>query len=232
MAEPTVSADTVAVRDTPLWDNGLMAPQSRFLVVAFACVAAIAGGGAAFIWRHAAAPVELATGTFVSPNRALPEFSLIDHHGQKFELANLRGSWSMMFFGYTNCPDFCPTTLATLAALEKRLRAARSPVRPRVIFVSVDAKRDTPEQLAKYVPYFDPEFIGLTAPTQPAIEAVAVKLGVSVIITPKADGTYTVDHLGAIFVLNPEGRLTAILTGPFTVEALQADFQRIVAGHA
>jgi protein SCO1/2 len=122
--------------------------------------------------------------------------------------------------------------LSTLAALEKRLRDGGAPVRPRVIFMSVDAKRDTPEQLAKYVPYFDPEFIGLTAANQATVAAVAEKLGVAVIITPKADGTYTVDHSGAIFVLNPEGKLTAILTGPFTVDALQADFQRIVSGHA
>jgi protein SCO1/2 len=215
-----------------MWDNGLMAPQSKFLVTAFICIAAIAGIFGAFMWRHATAPTELTTGSYVSPSRTLPDFSLIDHHGQKFGLANLRGSWSMMFFGYTNCPDFCPTTLAILAALEQRLRAAAAPVRPKVVFMSVDAKRDTPEQLAKYVPYFDPEFIGLTAPSQPAIEAVAAKLGVAVIITPKADGTYTVDHSGAIFVLDPEGQLTAILTGPFTVDALQADFRRIVAGHA
>lgn len=138
----------------------------------------------------------------------------------------------MMFFGYTNCPDFCPTTLATLAALEKRLRAEAAPVRPKVLFMSVDAKRDTPEQLAKYVPYFDPEFVGVTASSQSAIEEVAAKLGVGVIITPKSDGTYSVDHSGAIFVINPQGRLTAILTGPFTVDALRADFQRIVAGRA
>ena len=101
-----------------------------------------------------------------------------------------------------------------------------------MIFVSVDAKRDTPAQLAKYVPYFDPEFIGLTAADQPSIEAVTARLGVGVIITPKADGSYSVDHSGTIFVLNPNGDLTAILTGPFTVDSLQADFQRIVAGHA
>ena len=114
--------------------------------------------------------------------------------------------------------------------MEKRLRADAVPVRPRVIFMSVDAKRDTPQQLAKYVPYFDPEFIGLTAADQPAIEAVAAKLGVGVIITPKPDGTYTVDHSGAIFVLNPGGKLVAILTGPFTPDTLVADFRRIVAG--
>lgn len=218
-----------------MWDNGLMAPQSKVSIIAFTCIAcfaAIAGISGALIRHHGAGRVELATGSYISPSRALPEFSLIDQHGQAFGSTNLRGSWSMMFFGYTNCPDLCPTTLTTLAALEKRLRAGAAPVRPKVIFMSVDAKRDTPEQLAKYVPYFDPEFIGLTAASQLSLEAVAAKLGVGVIITPQADGTYTVDHSGAIFVLNPDGRLTAILTGPFTVDTLQADFQRIVAGHA
>jgi len=196
--------------------------------IAFIGIALIAGISAALIWRNAAAPAELATGTYIHPNRTLPDFSLIDHHGQTFGLAQVRGQWSMMFFGYTNCPDFCPTTLTTLAALEKRLRTDAAPVRPRVIFMSVDAKRDSPEQLAKYVPYFDPEFIGLTAASQSDVEAVAAKLGVSVIITPKADGTYSVDHSGAIFVLNPQGRLAAVLTGPFSVDALESDFRRIV----
>ena len=163
------------------------------------------------------------------PSRELPDFSLIDQQGRMFGSANLRGRWSLMFFGYTNCPDFCPTTLTTLAAMQKRLRAANAPVLPQVIFVSVDAKRDTPAQMAKYVPYFDPGFIGLTASDQPSIEAVAKELGVGVIIRPASDGNYTVDHTGAIFVLNPDGRLAAILTGPFNVDALQGDFQRIVA---
>jgi protein SCO1 len=187
------------------------------------------GIAAAFLLRHSLAPVELATGSYLSPRRALPDFSLIDERGQSFGPRNLRGHWSLMFFGYTNCPDFCPTTLSTLAAMEKNLRAGGAPVRPQVIFMSVDAKRDTPEQLAKYVPYFDPEFIGITAADQPTIEAVARKLGVAVVISPKADGSYTVDHSGAIFVVDPAGKLAAILTGPFTAGALQADFQRIAA---
>ena len=229
MAAPTVSAGTAAAA---VWDNRRMAPLARLMSIAFIGIALIAGISAALIWRNAAAPAELATGAYIHPNRVLPDFSLIDTHGQTFGLAQLRGHWSMMFFGYTNCPDFCPTTLTTLAALEKRLREEAAPVRPQVIFMSVDAARDTPQQLAKYVPYFDPEFIGLTAASQSDVAAVAAKLGVSVIITPKSDGTYTVDHSGAIFVLNPEGKLAAILTGPFMVDSLQADFQRIVAGHA
>jgi protein SCO1 len=190
------------------------------------------GIAASFIWRHPAAPVDLATGTYLTPSRKLPDFSLIDQQGRQFGTANLRGHWSLMFFGYTNCPDFCPTTLTTLASMQKRLRAAKAAVLPEVIFVSVDAKRDTPAQLAKYVPYFDPEFIGLTAIDQPSIEAVAKKLGVGVIIRPADGNNYTVDHSGAIFVLDPEGRLAAILTGPFTASALQEDFQHIVAAQA
>ena len=208
-----------------------MAPKSRLLFIVFITVAALAGAGAALIWRTSAAPVDLTTGSYIHPNRALPEFSLIDHRGQAFGPANLRGHWSMMFFGYTNCPDFCPSTLTTLAALDKRLRT-QAAVRPEVFFMSVDAQRDTPEQLARYVPNFDPEFVGLTAANQPAIEAVAAKLGVSVILTPQPDGTYNVDHSGAIFVVSPEGKLAAILTGPFTVDNLEADLRRIVAGHA
>lgn len=227
MAVPTVSAGTAGAA---VWDNRRMAPQAKFVSIAFVCIALIAGISAALIWRNVAAPVELATGAYIHPNRALPDFSLIDTQGQAFGLARVRGQWSMMFFGYTNCPDFCPTTLTTLAALEKRLRAGAAPVRPQVVFISVDAARDTPPQLAKYVPYFDPEFIGLSAATQSDVEAVAAKLGASVIITPKSDGTYTVDHSGAIFVLSPEGKLAAVLTGPFTVGDLESDFRRIVAG--
>ena len=206
-----------------------MAAHSKYLSLALFCIVGLAGIAASALWRHRAPPVDLATGTFLPLRRALPDFSLIDQQGRAFGSANLRGHWSFLFFGYTNCPDLCPTTLTTLAAMEKRLRAAEAPVIPQVVFVSVDAKRDTPAQLAKYVPYFDPEFIGLTAADQPSIEAVAKKLGVSVIIQPARDGSYTVDHSGAIFVVDPGGRLNAILSGPFAVDALQGDFQRILA---
>ncbi len=191
---------------------------------------AAAGGGAALFWRHQQTVPQLVTGTWLEPSRPLADFTLIDSQGRKFGSANLRGHWTIMFFGYTNCPDFCPTTLSTLAALDKQLRTQQGAVLPQVVFVSVDAKRDTPAQLAKYVPYFDPSFVGLTAADQPSIEAVAKKLGVAVIITPTEGGNYTVDHSGELFVLDPAGRLAALLTGPFTVQALAADWQRIIAG--
>ena len=140
-----------------------MTPQFRLASVAVTGVAVLLGIGAALLWRHSSAPGDLTTGSYLSPRRALPDFSLIDQSGHAFGPKNLRGRWSFLYFGYTNCPDACPTTLTTLAAMEKRLQASGAAVRPQVVFVSVDAKRDTPAQLAKYVPYFDPEFLGVTA---------------------------------------------------------------------
>jgi len=196
-------------------------------------LAGILGLAAFALWHRPAVPVELSTGTYLSPRRSLPDFSLIDQQGRAFGAKNLRGHWSMLFFGYTNCPDFCPTTLTALAAMEKRLQASGASVRPQVIFVSVDAKRDTPKQLAEYLPYFDPAFIGLTAGDQATVEAVALTLGAAVNFEPKeADGSYSVDHSGAIFVLDPSGREAAVLTGPFTAESLASDFKRIVAARA
>jgi protein SCO1 len=157
---------------------------------------------------------------------------LIDNQGRSFGSENLRGHWSLMFFGYTNCPDYCPTTLTVLAALEKQLRAAKTVPPPQVVFVSVDAKRDTPAQLNQFVPNFDPEFVGLTAASQPAIEALAKKWGIAVNIQYAANGDYIVDHSAEIFVIDPTGKLAAVLTGPFTVDALKSDFRRIVTGHA
>jgi protein SCO1 len=207
-----------------------MHPQSRIWAIVLISAAALLGLGAALLWRQTSPQIELATGTYLAPARALPDFSLIDQRGAPFGPRNFAGHWSLMFFGYTNCPDFCPTTLTTLAAMEKNLRTGGA-APPQVVFISVDAPRDTPQQLAKYVPYFDPSFIGVTAADQPTIEALARKLGVAVALVPSAGGGYTVDHSGAIFVVDPAGKIAAILTGPFTADTLLADFDRIVAVH-
>jgi protein SCO1 len=195
------------------------------------CALAAGGFVAAVIWLPKP-PLALASGTLLVPARPLADFSLIDTAGRSFGSDNLRGHWSLMFFGYTNCPDYCPTTLTVLAALEKQLRAANTVPPPQVVFVSVDAKRDTPAQLSQFVPNFDPEFIGLTAASQPAIEALAKKWGIAVSIQYAANGDYIVDHSAEIFVIDPAGKLAAILTGPFTVDALRSDFRRIVTGRA
>jgi len=192
-----------------------------------------AGAAIGLILRHQlqADPI-LATGHFLEPRNRLPDFSLIDHQGRPFTGANLAGHWSMLYFGYTNCPDVCPATLSILAAMEKKLRAQASAALPQVIFVTADPARDTPAQLAGYVPYFDPGFIGLTARDQATIEAFASRLGIEVDLVHQADGSYTVEHSAAILVIDPNGRLAAVLTGPFNASALQADFRSIAGAHS
>lgn len=205
--------------------------RSKLLSSAFFCALAAAAIAAAIVWWPKP-PVALASGALLAPPRQLADFSLIDNHGRSFGEQNLRGHWSLLFFGYTNCPDYCPTTLTTLAAMEKQLRAAKTAPPPQVVFVSVDAKRDTPERLNQFVPNFDPAFIGLTAASQPAIEALAKKWGVAVNIQSAANGNYIVDHSAVIFVIDPRGRLTAVLSEPFTADSLRRDYQRIVTAGA
>jgi protein SCO1/2 len=207
-----------------------MTDRSKLLAFLLLCVA-VAGGLLAVRFLSPKPPAVLATGTLLAPARPLADFSLIDNHGRPFGPAELRGHWSLMFFGYTQCPDFCPATLTTLAAVKKQL-AANAVDPPQVIFVSVDAKRDTPAQLNRYVPNFDPAFVGLTAADQAGIEAIAKGWGIAVAIQFAANGDYIVNHSEAIFVIDPDGNLAAILTGPFTVDALQGDFRRIVTARA
>ena len=215
-----------------MWDNLAMNARSKILALGLVALAALGGIVASLHGQRGITP--LRTGSRLSPAQALPEFTLIDGQGRPFGPTQLKGHWSILFFGYTNCPDFCPTTLATLAALEKRLKAEGEPVLPQVVFISVDAKRDTPAQLSRYVPYFDPSFIGVTAADQPSIEGVAKQFNVPVIVNPPqgADGNYTVDHAGYLFVVNPDGKINALLTGPYKVEELAADWRSLVAGRA
>jgi protein SCO1/2 len=206
-----------------------MLNRSKWLPTVLLCLIGAVGFGAALLWHHQWRPLPpLASGDFITPRRELPDFNLIDHHGRPFTRADLHGHWSMLYFGYTNCPDLCPATLSALAAMDKRLRLAAAASRPQVIFVSADVARDTPAQLAAYVPYFDPSFLGVTARRQADVEKFAAALGIAVAINHQPDGTYTVDHSAAIVVVDPQGRMAAILGGPFTAAALATDYLAIV----
>src|SRR5271163_4644791 len=130
MAAPTLRAATLL---TPVWDNRGRIARLKISSLALVGVAAAAGLAAALLWPQQQPAMELATGTLLTPSQALPDFSLIDSQGRSFGPANLRGHWSLLFFGYTNCPDFCPATLTTLAAMEKRLRAVNGQPIPQVL---------------------------------------------------------------------------------------------------
>ena len=103
--------------------------------------------------------------------RAVQPFELLDHHGESFTPESLRGQWSFVFFGYTHCPDVCPTTLSVLNSVA--LRLADAPDATRFVFVTVDPERDTPEVLARYVTYFNGEFVGVTG--EPSASASSIE---------------------------------------------------------
>ena len=134
------------------------------------------------------------------------QFALRDHNGQPRTLADFQGKAVAIFFGYTHCPDVCPTTLSDLKAAMKLLGPVAAG-RVQVLFVTVDPERDTPEVLRQYVPYFDPAFLGLYGtPDQVAEAAREFKVYYSRHTEAGASG-YLVDHTAATYVFDPEGRL-------------------------
>jgi len=133
------------------------------------------------------------------------DFNLLDTNGKPRTLADYRGKAVVVFFGYTQCPDVCPTTLAELAEVMKKLGPEAD--RVQVLFVTVDPERDTPDLLSKYVPAFDPRFAGLYGDAA-ATERVAKEFKIIYQKQPGATpGSYTVDHSAGTYIFDPQGRL-------------------------
>lgn len=166
--------------------------------------------------------------TVLTPPQPLPPPVFIDQHGADFGAEQLAGRWNLLFFGFTNCPDICPLTLALLAQVEKRLADLPEAQRPQIILVSADPKRDTPERLTTYLNSFSPTFIGLTG-DEATIHDFALKMHVPVAIVPLGEDNYTVDHSAAVFVVDPQVRLRALASAPHTVDVLASDYRAIVA---
>ena len=171
---------------------------------------------------------DLRSGTLLPTPRVLPLATLTDMNGQPMPLAKLAGHWTVIFPGYTSCPDICPTTLLTLKAALKDLGPQARDVR--VMLLSVDPERDTPDKLKSYVTYFDPGFIAATLP--PArLEVLAGQLGFSYLKVESKSGTgYTMDHSSALILLNPQARLAGYLTPDpvFHAQTLAADLKTAI----
>ncbi len=175
-----------------------------------------------------AEPTMSSSTTRLEPARVLKAFSLIDHRQTPFGLTQLKGRWTFMFFGYTHCPDICPTTLTTLNAVARKIAALpNTPPTPQYVFVSIDPERDTPELLAKFVPYFNPDFIGVTG-TPDAVDALTKQLSVLYLKVDVADSEgYLMDHSAALLLIDPAGRLHALMSPPFETTQMADDFQKL-----
>ena len=152
------------------------------------------------------------------PNpKQITEFQLTDQNNETFNLEKLKGQWSMMFFGYTHCPDICPTTMTLLDSVVKDLAEQKEP-EPQVIFVTIDPDRDTQNQLADYVAYFNPAFAGLTG-SEENISTFTKQLGILSMKVSNQGSTneadYLMDHSSSILLLDPQARLVGIFSAPY-----------------
>jgi protein SCO1/2 len=199
--------------------------SSRLITVALAVAAAVLGlAAASFLLRPAT--FEIKSGTLLAQPRQLPEFSLLGDNGQPFTLASLQGHWTILFPGFTTCPDVCPTTLAFLKNLTGKLSTEGHHFN--VVFLSVDPDRDTPDRLASYVHFFNPSFVGVTA-KEPELARFTQMMGIAYAKAPgSTPQNYTMDHTAALILVDPKGRITAYFTPPHHMDVMSADLIAIM----
>ena len=158
--------------------------------------------------------------------RTLPPFELQQSDGTPLTGDELRGHWTVVFLGFTHCPDVCPTTLADLARAQKAWDGLPAASRPQVLFVSVDPERDTPAKTGEYAAFFHPDTLAATAPAGP-LQAFASNLGLVYMKVATDDGNYSMDHSTALVVLDPEGRQAGLIRPPLVPADIAADLRAL-----
>jgi len=203
-------------------------PVRPKVVATIAIVAVAAGMLLARAAMNTPDPVPALTkATLLTPVKSLPDFALLDQDSKPFDRARLERHWSLLFFGFTRCPDICPTTLGLLSQVQRQLSDLPASQRPQVVLVSADPQRDSAAQLRPYVRFFNPDFIGVTG-GDAAIQHLARAMGVSITMRPLANGDYTVDHSTAIFLVDPNGAMRAVFSTPHSPNVIADDYRRIL----
>ena len=151
--------------------------------------------------------------------RDVGDFSLTDHRGLSFTRDDLTDRWTLIFFGFTHCPDICPTTMAELAELKSQL-ADTEASDARVVMVSVDPARDTPDRLAQYVPYFHPDFIGVTGDFADIL-SLAQRLNAPFRKVSEPDGGYQMEHSANVMLMNPRGDYHGFFRAPLDIPKMR-----------
>ena len=154
------------------------------------------------------------------------DFALSDHSGQPRALADFKGKVVVVFFGYVQCPDVCPTTLSTLREVREKLGADGDKLQ--VVFITVDPERDTGEVMSLYVPAFHPSFVGLRGDVS-ATEKVAKEFRILYLKNPgKTPTSYTVDHSAGVFIFDTQGKIRLYASQNMTVDAYVHDIQALL----
>ena len=159
--------------------------------------------------------------------REIQPFELLDHNNVVFDNAALQQRWSFLFFGYTYCPDVCPTTLSVLNSIAQRLQDVDEDIR--FVMVTVDPQRDTPERLAEFVTYFNGDFLGVTG-TDEGLEQLTRQLGILYQRVEQEPGSesYLMDHTAAVFLFDPDGRYHAVFSPPLSAGNIAGDFRKML----
>lgn len=192
-------------------------------------VALVLGGASWLAVRSLGGPERPEFATVLTEPLPLPEFSLIDQSGEPFTRERLLGTTSLLFFGFTHCPDICPATLAELASARQQLASAGGAQArlPQIVFVSVDPERDTPEKLAAYVGHFGADIVGVTG-SEEELRALAKPLGIWFEKEPLGEG-YSVSHSTAVLFIDRQAELRALFGTPHRVESFVHDVPLLVA---
>jgi protein SCO1/2 len=198
----------------------------RKVIIAFALAAALAAGS--FVAWQSRSPQEPETAMVLPEPTALPAFSLLDQRGEAVDATIFKGQWDLVFFGFTHCPDICPTTLQILATARRALEERGVKPLPRIVLVSVDPERDTPEIMGRYVEYFGDGNLGITGDLE---EVRKLTSGLGIYFQKQAtDGeSYNVDHSAAVLVVDPDGRFSALFTGPHVADDYVRDLPILMA---
>ena len=198
----------------------------QFTIAALVLAISAAVAGAWFAARMATPELPEHARVLSTP-RPIQLGAAVDHTGESFGRADLEGRWSIVFFGFTYCPDICPATLQVLAGARRLLDDLPAEDRPAVLMFSVDPERDHPERLAEYVPFFHPEFRGVQVPAD-HLPDLARSFGAAYVYTPLGEEAYTVDHTASLFLVDRDARVAAVFPTPHTADGIAADMRRII----
>jgi protein SCO1 len=203
--------------------------RSMFFVAAGVALIALSIGMAANLWSPREGELPNIAGFVYPEPRKISPFVLTAQDGSQFTLDRLRGKWTFAYFGYTYCPDVCPTTLAELARVQSLLNASGVDNATQYLFVSVDPKRDTPQHLAQYVPSFGKKLIGVTG-SRAEIDELTRQVGVAYEFPEGTDKeNYPVSHSSIVALFDPDARLHAIFTAPHKAELIAEGFRKLSA---
>jgi protein SCO1/2 len=186
----------------------------KYLIIAIALGVALAGG--IFVAASLHKPAQLKVALALPTPIALPEFTLVDQNGDAVTAASFRGQWDMVFFGFTHCPDVCPVTLQLLADVKRELAKTKITATPRIVLVSVDPERDTPEVMGRYVNYFGEGNLGVSGELD-ELTKLTTALGIFFEKVVTDNDNYNVNHSAAVLIINPQGEFSALFSAPHQV---------------